>query len=267
MVYIGAIAILFLFVVMMLNIRLVELTQIGSEYSKNVPLAVIIASTLSYLILSNATLSKLDNLYLITAIFDKLNEWFLGINVSENYIYTGFNVVYNNIFVNYEQIQSIGAIMYSTYGLYLILASFILLLAMLGPIIITLDRRSNTPTPHLKSDRVQLLVSLLIFSTIDLGTDDYLLSFIPGILLYQELNACGSKISLRGLSDKHSKQSLDPNFITGFTDAEGCFLIKIGKKNSSKLNWQVRATFAINLHSKDLELLRSFQLFFNGIAI
>lgn len=176
MVYIGAIAILFLFVIMMLNVRLVELTQIGSEYRKNVPLAVIIASTLSYLILSNATISKLDNVYLISAIFDKFNNWFLGINTSENFIYIGFNTVYNNIFVNYEQIQSIGNIMYSSYSLYLILCSFILLLAMLGPIIITLDKKSNTPTPHRKSDRVKLLVSLLIFSTIDFGSVDCLLS-------------------------------------------------------------------------------------------
>jgi NADH-ubiquinone oxidoreductase chain 6 len=39
MVYIGAIAILFLFVIMMLNIRLVELTETGANYNKNIPLA------------------------------------------------------------------------------------------------------------------------------------------------------------------------------------------------------------------------------------
>jgi len=143
MVYIGAIAILFLFVVMMLNIRLVELTQVGSEYSKNIPLAIIIAFALNYLILSNANTSKFDNIYLITDIFDKLNNWFLGINTSENFIFTGFNTIYTNIFVNYEQIQAVGAIMYSTYALYLVLVSFILLLAMLGPIIITLDSKRN----------------------------------------------------------------------------------------------------------------------------
>jgi NADH-ubiquinone oxidoreductase chain 6 len=162
MVYIGAIAILFLFVVMMMNIRLTEINQIGSQYSKNVPLAFIIAFSLSYLILSNATLSKLDNVSLITGIFDYFNYLILGINSSNYSVNAGFNVIYNNIFVNYEQIQSIGAIMYSTYGLYLILVSFVLLLSMLGPIIITLDsKRSNTPTQYYKSDQVKLLVSLL----------------------------------------------------------------------------------------------------------
>ena len=143
MVYIGAIAILFLFVIMMLNIRLVELSEIGAEYSKNFPLAIIVASTLSYIILTNSLTRSIDNVYLITALFDKLNFSILGLNnsQSENYLNTGFNTIYNNIFVNYEQIQAVGAIMYSSYSLYLILCSFILLLAMLGPIIITLDKK------------------------------------------------------------------------------------------------------------------------------
>lgn len=147
MVYIGAIAILFLFVIMMLNVRLIEITQIGTEYSKNIPLAIIVASSLSYVILSNSLTKSTDQVYLITALFDKLNFLSSGINSSENSINMGFNTVYNNIFVNYEQIQAVGAIMYSSYSLYLVLCSFILLLAMLGPIIITLDRKSNTPSP------------------------------------------------------------------------------------------------------------------------
>jgi NADH-ubiquinone oxidoreductase chain 6 len=150
MVYIGAIAILFLFVIMMLNIRLVEITQIGSEYNKNIPLAIIIASGLSYLILSNSIVSKLDHIYLVTAFFDKLNFWNSGISSSSSYINVGFNSIYNNIFVNYEQIQAVGSIMYSSYALYLILCSFILLIAMIGPIIITLDKKSNTPPSFFK---------------------------------------------------------------------------------------------------------------------
>jgi NADH-ubiquinone oxidoreductase chain 6 len=147
MVYIGAIAILFLFVIMMLNIRLVELHETGSQYSKNVPLATMIAFSLSYLILSNAITSKLDSIYIVTALFDKLNYWFLGIDSSENHINIGFNTVYSNIFVNYDQIQAIGAIMYSNYALFLVLVSFILLLAMIGPICLTLDRKTRSNTP------------------------------------------------------------------------------------------------------------------------
>jgi len=166
MVYIGAIAILFLFVIMMLNIRLVELSEIGAEYSKNFPLAIIVASTLSYIILTNSLTRSIDNVYLITALFDKLNFSILGLNnsQSENYLNTGFNTIYNNIFVNYEQISSIGAIMYSSYSLYLVLCSFILLLAMLGPIIITLDKKSNTPP--LNVFQLRVLIKVRQFSRI-----------------------------------------------------------------------------------------------------
>jgi NADH-ubiquinone oxidoreductase chain 6 len=143
MVYIGAIAILFLFVIMMLNVRLTELHEIGSDYSKNFPLAIVVAASLSYIILSNSLTKSIDQIYLITALFDKLNFLNSGINTTtDNYINIGYNTIYNNIFVNYEQIQAIGNIMYSSYGLYLILCSFVLLLAMLGPIIITLDKKN-----------------------------------------------------------------------------------------------------------------------------
>jgi NADH-ubiquinone oxidoreductase chain 6 len=72
MVYIGAIAILFLFVIMMLNVRLTELHEIGSDYSKNFPLAIVVAASLSYIILSNSLTKSIDQIYLITALFDKL---------------------------------------------------------------------------------------------------------------------------------------------------------------------------------------------------
>jgi NADH-ubiquinone oxidoreductase chain 6 len=51
-VYVGAIAILFLFVVMMLNIRLTEIVSVGKEYTKNLPLGLIVASLFFFEILS-----------------------------------------------------------------------------------------------------------------------------------------------------------------------------------------------------------------------
>ena len=47
-VYIGAIAVLFLFVIMMINIRLVDLLEIGKEYTKNFPLAILIGTIFIY---------------------------------------------------------------------------------------------------------------------------------------------------------------------------------------------------------------------------
>jgi hypothetical protein len=40
---------------------------------------------------------------------------------------------------------------------------------------------------------------------------------------------------------------LDPWFITGFTDAEGCFLVSIIKDKEYRLGWSVSPRYQINL--------------------
>ena len=55
--------------------------------------------------------------------------------------------------------------------------------------------------------------------------------------------------------------SIDPWFVTGFTDAEGCFLLQVRKRNSS---WYVEARFDISLHKKDLKLMEQIQEYFGG---
>jgi len=61
-------------------------------------------------------------------------------------------------------------------------------------------------------------------------------------------------------------QLIKPWFMSGFTDAEGCFLIIVRKSHKSKLGWQIEANFTINLHSKDLDLLRLIQTYFDGVG-
>lgn len=51
-------------------------------------------------------------------------------------------------------------------------------------------------------------------------------------------------------------------FITGFTDAEGCFFIGVQKSNKVKTNWEVQPEFKIELHSKDILILKKFKKFF-----
>src|SRR6478735_3054925 len=53
---------------------------------------------------------------------------------------------------------------------------------------------------------------------------------------------------------------LDPNYVTGFTDAEGCFHVVISRRSSSK--WRVTPIFEINLDSHDVQILYSIQKFF-----
>lgn len=59
--------------------------------------------------------------------------------------------------------------------------------------------------------------------------------------------------------------SLDPWFITGFTDAEGSFNVSISKTNS-QLGWRVQCRYIIELHIKDLHLIEQIKSYFNSIG-
>jgi hypothetical protein len=61
--------------------------------------------------------------------------------------------------------------------------------------------------------------------------------------------------------------NLNPWFITGFVDAEGCFSIGVYKNNKYEIGYQVQAIFQISLHDKDKELLFKIQSYFGGINI
>jgi NADH-ubiquinone oxidoreductase chain 6 len=71
-VYVGAIAILFLFVIMMLNLRLVELVDTGQEYTKNLPIGAFLGSLFFFEFLSILPLSYHDggSLYLPLNLFN-----------------------------------------------------------------------------------------------------------------------------------------------------------------------------------------------------
>lgn len=62
------------------------------------------------------------------------------------------------------------------------------------------------------------------------------------------------------------KNILNPEWITGFTDAEGCFYIRVAKDKNYKTGWFVQACFQINLHSKDKNLLVSIKYYFKGVG-
>lgn len=155
-VYVGAIAILFLFVVMMLNIRLTEIVSVGKEYTKNLPLGLIVASLFFFEILSivpgapggdtvsGATSGPLAGLPL--GIFNYLNNLlFLS---SPGTIANNVHVTYmpgtaDQTFTNFVQIEAIGQGLYTYGSMWLMLASIILLLAMLGPITLCLRSSSD----------------------------------------------------------------------------------------------------------------------------
>ena len=52
---------------------------------------------------------------------------------------------------------------------------------------------------------------------------------------------------------------LNPDYITGFVDGEGCFSISVFKDSRRLTGWQVKPIFSISLHNKDVNLLESIQ--------
>lgn len=58
--------------------------------------------------------------------------------------------------------------------------------------------------------------------------------------------------------------SIHPFFITGFTDAEGSFMISVKKSSAYRRGWKVQASYVITLHKKDLELLQNIQASLGG---
>ena len=59
-----------------------------------------------------------------------------------------------------------------------------------------------------------------------------------------------------------SNVTLKPWWLTGFSDAEGSFIINIYRDNELKTGWRVKACFQIGLHVKDVTLLKQIQAFF-----
>lgn len=118
-VYIGAIAVLFLFVVYMLNIKIIELSELNWQY--------LIGLFISFIFLF---------LFILGLIFLNNNSSLNSIVITENYDYVnwlGFVYDLNNI-------QILATILYLDYFIIFIFLSLVLLLAMLGAIVLTSKR-------------------------------------------------------------------------------------------------------------------------------
>lgn len=146
-IYVGAIAILFLFVIMMLNIKLVELTDAGREYTKNLPLAFIVGSGFFFEILSIAPSNYKQTFFF--NIFNTINLFGLDVNYIEakplslKQINISSDILWDNLYRNLNQIETIGIGLYTCYSLWFILSSVILLLAMVGPIVLCLKSQTK----------------------------------------------------------------------------------------------------------------------------
>ena len=59
-------------------------------------------------------------------------------------------------------------------------------------------------------------------------------------------------------------KELNPNFVTGFCDAESSFNLIISKNDKQLSGWSVKLAFSIHLHKKDVSVLYLIQKFFDA---
>lgn len=125
-IYVGAIAILFLFVIMMLNLRLVELIDTGQEYTQNLPLGAIIGALFFFELLSilPTSLFEQSGFFHLPAVleeglgaFNFINSMVLGLDsttASTSNVHVAYNpVVADNHLTGFLQIESIGQGLYT----------------------------------------------------------------------------------------------------------------------------------------------------------
>ena len=130
-VYVGAIAVLFLFVVMMLNIRVTELNDSVLRY---IPIGVLILLIFLFEILSviNGDLVPFFSSKLF--LFESDN---IILNQDLN------TVFWTNQIDPTSNIEALGIVLYTYYVYAFIVASLILLVAMIGAILLTMRKRTN----------------------------------------------------------------------------------------------------------------------------
>jgi len=117
-VYVGAVAVLFLFVVMMLD---VDFASLRSGFTKNLPFGIIIA------------------LVLLAEMVVAAMAWTAGPAASGSQIAA----------TTQPNIVALGQLLYSRYLLPFELAGLILLVAMVGAIVLTHRRRGDTRSPNI----------------------------------------------------------------------------------------------------------------------
>lgn len=143
-VYIGAVAILFLFVIIIINVQVNDITSIGYDFTKNLPLGLILFLGFLFEIISYLPLMNINNS--LINIFNFSNNLLIFNNFnSSNIANNNINFIFSNYsdinFNAYSQIETLGFELYIRSSSELILTSFILLLAILAPILLCVDRK------------------------------------------------------------------------------------------------------------------------------
>ena len=143
--YVGAITVLFLFVIMMINIKLTDILETGSQYTKNLPLALSIGLLFIYEIYTIIPFSFNNVSNTILDLLIKINGFILNYEISMRGVNNAFNpVIADTALTPFLQIEAIGQGLYTYGASWLIITSVILLLAMIAPIFISKTKKTTS---------------------------------------------------------------------------------------------------------------------------
>ena len=145
LVYVGAVSILFSFILMLINIRISELL---SETNNDIPLAVLTVLLFYYIVgqvlpsnlTDNTIVSYLSNSFSEVYNVQLDNEFFNIVDLKQEIAYAS-SKGWDSSLVEFTHITGRGNIMYTSYSIWLIISSVILLLGMVGAIVITIKQR------------------------------------------------------------------------------------------------------------------------------
>jgi len=146
LVYVGAVSILFLFILMLINVRISELLN---ETSNSIPLVILIILAFNY------PVSKVLPYSVTVFIQEAVNKiWYINYNYTIDNVLTmkaiisdksevlyATSKIWDGNMSEFSHITSIGNIMYTSHSIWLIITSIILLLAMVGAIVITIKQK------------------------------------------------------------------------------------------------------------------------------
>ena len=145
LVYVGAVSILFLFILMLINVRISELL---SNTSNVIALALFTGISFIYqvypLLPFSFTVFSIYNILLIITIYSYYYSYIYNISYSGDNRPIAFvtSMLWDGSLSETTHITSLGNIMYTSYSIWLIITSFILLLAMVGAIVITIKQKN-----------------------------------------------------------------------------------------------------------------------------
>ncbi len=145
-VYVGAITVLFLFVIMMINISLTDIIDTGKQYTKNLPLVFVVGSLFLFEMFNILPFS-FNNVSGLNWIFDTITNFnlFIWNNNNLNFVNNIHTTYQSNnadtTFISFSQIEAIGQLIYTYAAVLLIICSIILLLSMIAPIFISLNKK------------------------------------------------------------------------------------------------------------------------------